>query len=216
MALAALIAMPDHSNAQHKATTAAPPFERTEQRKPCADYDPLRRPHFGDLHVHTALSFDASTQDTRNRPIDAYRFAMGAPMGIQPYDENDQPTRTVQLDRPLQFAAVTDHAEFLGEVRICTTPGLDGHWHPVCLVHRYLPRWSFMTFGAAGLSYKHRWGLCGKEGEICLNHAEGRVGRRSRPMPRRPTIAARTANSPVSSAMNGRRVPRPDKTCTTM
>lgn len=172
MAITALIAMPQDSNAQDEAATAAPPFEHTEERTPCADYDPLRRPHFGDLHVHTALSFDASTQDTRNRPLDAYRFARGAPMGIQPYDEKDQPTRTVQLDRPLQFAAVTDHAEFLGEVRICTTPGLDGHWHPVCLVHRYFPRWSFMTFGAAGLSYKHRWGLCGEEGEICLNHAE--------------------------------------------
>ena len=35
-------------------------------------------------------------------------------MGIQPYDENDQPTRTIQLDRPLDFTAVTDHSEFHG------------------------------------------------------------------------------------------------------
>ena len=44
------------------------PYSITEQREPCADYDPLRRPHFGDTHVHTAWSFDASSQDTRNKP----------------------------------------------------------------------------------------------------------------------------------------------------
>jgi len=148
-----------------------PPFERTEEREPCTDYDPLRRPHFGDLHVHTAWSFDASTQDTRNKPIDAYRFAMGEPMGIQPYDDNDRPTRTIQIDRPLHFTAVTDHSEFMGEVRICTTPGMDGYWHPVCLIHRYFPQYSFMTFGAAGLSYKQRLGPCGEDNAFCLSRA---------------------------------------------
>ena len=108
--------------------TSVPSFTRTEEREPCSDYEPLRRPHYGDLHVHTAWSFDASTQDTRNKPIDAYRFAMGEPMGIQPYDDKDQPTRTIQIDRPLDFTSVTDHAAFMGEVRICTTPGMEGHW----------------------------------------------------------------------------------------
>ncbi|MEZ5501492.1 MAG: DUF3604 domain-containing protein [Halioglobus sp.] len=134
---------------------------------PCSDYTALRRPLFGDLHVHTALSFDASSQDTRNQPADAYRFARGAAMGIQPYDENGHATRTIQLDRPLDFTAVTDHSEFLGEVHMCTTAGAPGYWHPVCMIHRYLPRYSFWTFGAAGLSYKHRWGLCGANNEIC-------------------------------------------------
>ena len=45
------------------------------EREPCASTDPLRRPFFGDTHVHTAYSFDASSQDTRNTPRDAYRFA---------------------------------------------------------------------------------------------------------------------------------------------
>jgi hypothetical protein len=51
------------------------PFERTEEREACADHDPLRRPFFGDTHVHTAFSFDASTQDTRNTPRNAYSWA---------------------------------------------------------------------------------------------------------------------------------------------
>src|SRR5262249_3846875 len=95
-------------------TLAAPPFERSEERSPCSRYHPRRHPFFGALHVPPALSLDASTQDTRNRPADAYRFAQGAPMGIQPYDSAGRALRTVQLGRPLDFTAVTDHAETFG------------------------------------------------------------------------------------------------------
>ena len=147
------------------------PYAITEDREPCDNYTALRKPHFGDFHVHTALSFDANTQDTRNLPIDAYNFAKGGAMGIQPYDENDNPQRTIQLDRPLDFTAVTDHAEFMGEVRMCSTRGLPGYWHPVCLLHRHRPQMSFLTFGAAGLSYKNRWGFCGDNAQECLNVA---------------------------------------------
>ena len=106
------------------------PFAVTEARQPCEAYHPLRQPFFGDTHVHTAYSLDASTQDTRNTPRDAYRFARGEPIGIQPYDDEGRPLRTVQLTRPLDFAAVTDHAELLGEVGICKTPGLPGTTRP--------------------------------------------------------------------------------------
>lgn len=147
------------------------PYTLTEKREPCTTFDPLRKPHFGDFHVHTALSFDANTQDTRNLPADAYKFAKGAPMGIQPYDENDKAMRTIALDRPLDFTAVTDHAEFMGEVRMCTTRGLPGYWHPVCITHRYRPKLTFLTLAAAGISYKHRWGFCGDEAQECLKYA---------------------------------------------
>jgi hypothetical protein len=147
------------------------PYSITEERDPCSDYDPLRRPHFGDFHVHTAWSFDANSQDTRNKPADAYRFAQGNPLGIQPYDENDKPTRTIKLDRPLDFTAVTDHSEFMGEMRMCTTKGLPGYWHPACVAHRYIPQMSFFTFAALGMSYKTRWGFCGDDNEICFAQA---------------------------------------------
>ncbi|MCB1856433.1 MAG: DUF3604 domain-containing protein [Pseudomonadales bacterium] len=144
------------------------PYTVTEQRAPCTDYDPLRRPWFGDTHVHTAWSFDASSQDTRNKPADAYALARGGRMGIQPYDDQDRPQREVQLDRPLDFTAVTDHSEFMGEMRLCMTPGSSGYWHPVCIAHRWLPQFSFATFGAYGMSGKKRWGFCGEDNANCF------------------------------------------------
>ena len=40
----------------------------------CEENYPEKIPLFGDLHVHTALSLDAATQGTINRPEDAYRY----------------------------------------------------------------------------------------------------------------------------------------------
>ena len=65
---------------------------------------------FGDLHVHTTFSYDGYAFGTLATPDDAYRFAKGElikhPAG---YD--------MQLSRPMDFYAVTDHSEFLGIVR---------------------------------------------------------------------------------------------------
>ena len=71
------------------------PYAITEEREPCAGYDPLRQPLLGDSHVHTAYSFDASTQDTRNTPRDAYRFAKGGLIGIPPYNAHAKASRTI-------------------------------------------------------------------------------------------------------------------------
>src|SRR5262249_36168504 len=57
------------------ASTATPGAPRAAAL--CAHRDPLRRPFFGDTHVHTALSFDAAGQGTRTTPREAYRFAQG-------------------------------------------------------------------------------------------------------------------------------------------
>jgi len=140
----------------------------TETREPCADFTPMRRPFFGDTHVHTAWSFDASSQDTRNKPAQAYAFARGERMGIQPYDSQGNAQRHIQIDRPLDFTAVTDHSEFFGEMRMCMTPGLPGYWHPVCIAHRWVPSLSFATFGAYGMAGKNRWGFCGDSNSDCF------------------------------------------------
>jgi hypothetical protein len=47
------------------------PFERTEQREPCTDFQPLKKPLYGDLHVHPSFSFDAYISSLRRDPWDA-------------------------------------------------------------------------------------------------------------------------------------------------
>jgi hypothetical protein len=105
-------------------------------RPVCVDNNPLRNVYFGDLHVHTALSFDSYAFDVRNRPDDAYQFALGNAVALPPLDSMGQGTQSLRLDRALDFAAVTDHAEFLGEVHICLTPDLPGYFAPLCETFR--------------------------------------------------------------------------------
>ncbi|MEE3278991.1 MAG: DUF3604 domain-containing protein, partial [Pseudomonadota bacterium] len=71
-----------------------------------ADQTP-RNAYFGDLHIHTRYSFDAFLFGTKTTPDDAYAFARGEPI-LHPAGFE------IQLDRPLDFYAVTDHAFFLG------------------------------------------------------------------------------------------------------
>jgi hypothetical protein len=149
------------------------PYTISEEREPCEAYHPLRQPFFGDTHVHTAYSFDASTQDTRNTPRDAYRFARGEPMGIQPYDEAGEPLRTIQLARPLDFTVVTDHAEMLGEVKLCMTPGSSGYGSIFCWIHHNHPALSFRALATRTLILRSRRGICSDGAEDCLRAAAG-------------------------------------------
>lgn len=113
----------------------------------CDDFDPARNLYWGDLHVHTGYSFDAWLHDVRTDPDQAYRFARGEPLALPPLDERGRPTQTVQLDRPLDFAAVTDHAEFLAEVQACTTPGTAAYDSTLCTDYRADQNGALVTFG---------------------------------------------------------------------
>lgn len=112
-----------------------PALERTEQREPCATHTPLRRAFFGDLHVHTNLSHDSYLSSQRNGPDEAYAYAKGGAITLP--DADGKQSINARLRRPLDFTAVTDHAEFLGALDICTTdPWRLGYWAPHCIVTR--------------------------------------------------------------------------------
>ncbi len=103
------------------AAARAVPWQRTEEREPCAAFNPLRTPYFGDLHVHTSFSMDAYIAGTRGGAREAYQFARGETLAVT--DDDEAQTRQARIERPLDFTAVTDHSEFFGEVNLCTTPG---------------------------------------------------------------------------------------------
>jgi len=68
--------------------------------------------YWGDLHTHTAYSMDAYVLNTQTTPEDAYRFAQGGTITLPDGSEH-------KLQRPLDFAAVTDHAEYFGLINVC-------------------------------------------------------------------------------------------------
>ncbi len=110
-------------------------FERTEIRDTCAQYDPQKRPMYGDLHVHTSYSFDSYLSSQRNDPSDAYRYAKGETIYLPNADGvSDIPAK---ITRPLDFASITDHAEFLGEINLCSSDASSvAYWWPHCVMMR--------------------------------------------------------------------------------
>lgn len=105
----------------------------------CRNAEPLRQPFFGETHVHTWYSFDSYLLGNYcNGPAEAFAFARGATQTLAPFDDACESIRTtpgwdeITLRRPLDFAAVTDHSEFLGEMLICTTEGEPGYNAAAC------------------------------------------------------------------------------------
>ena len=147
------------------------PDRSARGRAPCSDHNPLRNAYFGDLHVHTAYSYDGSGRGLRTTPDQAYRFARGEPIGLPPYDAEGRGTRTAQLDRPLDFAAVTDHAEAIGEVAVCLSPGAPGHDGDRCRAFRGEQRYGWLPKRLSGM-VAIRTGLrsddlCGEDAATC-------------------------------------------------
>ena len=104
---------------------AAGLFASTASHSPAAteiEQNPQKNLYFGATHVHTAYSLDAFLGGTRQTPGDAYRHAKGEAVVV-----NGQPHK---MRRPLDFAAVTDHAEYLGEMYAALNPGSPGHDNP--------------------------------------------------------------------------------------
>ena len=104
------------------------------EREDCAETHATRNAYFGDLHVHTARSMDANIFGNRTTPRQAYLFAKGEAIDFAVTE--DGATRSVKLERALDFAAVTDHASQFGEVALCTTKGSASYDTMSCQIYR--------------------------------------------------------------------------------
>ncbi len=81
--------------------------------------NPLKEAYFGEQHLHTAYSLDAYIGGARLTPSDAYRFAKG--------EEVEVGGIKLRIRAPLDWAAVTDHAEYIGERYSTMVEGAPGH-----------------------------------------------------------------------------------------
>ncbi len=146
------------------------------EREPCASQVPERQALFGDLHVHTGVSMDANALGTLATPADAYRYARGEAIDVYSGDPA-RGMRSAQIVRPLDFAAVTDHAEWMAEVSLCTTPGSATYESVGCQIYRG-EDWSLLAWvlgldgfrarigGLLGL-FGRRDDVCGEDDSIC-------------------------------------------------
>jgi hypothetical protein len=153
-------------------TTAAPAAATANEV--CANGDPHRVPLFGDVHVHTSFSFDAAANSTGATPEDANRYARGEAIPFFPISDDGKPLGTAQIDRPLDFLAVTDHGEFLGERAICRTEGSPRYDTAFCQAYRADQRQGMMMLGSVITTEdpKRIPDVCGEDLSLCPEFAK--------------------------------------------
>ena len=104
--------------------------DRWAEKEAAVPENPLKNAYFGETHVHTSFSLDAYIGGARLTPFDAYRFARGDNVSINNVQRN--------IGRPLDFVAVSDHAEFLGEMLSTQVPSAAGHYQDALIELRNL------------------------------------------------------------------------------
>jgi len=105
--------------------------QSTSDAESAVKKNPLKEAYFGETHVHTGVSMDAFIAGNRLTPDDAYRFAKGEEMMVN--------GSMHKIKRPLDFVAVTDHSEFMGEAYSLMNEGAPGHDDPVAESFRTAP-----------------------------------------------------------------------------
>ena len=97
------------------ATSTAPAAPSAPAAAALPPANPENNVYFGDVHVHTGWSFDALTNGSKTTPMDAYAWAQGkAITGSGGPD--------MQLQTPLDFYMVADHAEYMGVFNQMSNP----------------------------------------------------------------------------------------------
>ena len=103
----ALILLAGCTNEKELDNTTVEPLSTKVYTKKTAEYNPSKNAYFGDFHIHTSWSFDAFIYNVRTTPDDTYRYGKGEAI---PHVSGN----TIQMQRPLDFMAVTDHSEYMG------------------------------------------------------------------------------------------------------
>lgn len=104
----ALAALQAEVDAQNETAFSRPERGGLQVQPP----NPLKNVYFGDTHIHTDLSFDAYLFGNRLDPDAAYRVAKGQSAQLRTGER-------VELTRPLDFVALSDHAEGFGLHEAC-------------------------------------------------------------------------------------------------
>src|SRR5271157_5528727 len=102
------------NNSEAPAATQGGQAQSTQPAEARPPRNPLKNAYFGDLHLHTGYSMDAFAFGTRTTPEDSYKYAMGETVQYM--------GKAQKRIAPLDFLAVTDHAEYLGVVRDTVDP----------------------------------------------------------------------------------------------
>lgn len=87
--------------------------------------NPLKDAYFGNLHVHTGWSFDATTNGSITTPDSAYRWAKGEAIS------GGKGRPDLQILRPLDWLAVSEHSEYLGVLPLMDDPDSPLSEHPL-------------------------------------------------------------------------------------
>ena len=112
---------------------------------------------------------DANSLGTVATPDDAYRYARGEAIEVYTGDPATG-MRPARIDRPLDFAAVTDHAEWMAEVSLCTTEGSPTYDTTGCRIYRGEDKsWLARLLGLEGFRARIAGllGLTGRRSDVC-------------------------------------------------
>ncbi len=153
LAATALTAGAAALNGPKPSPTAAAAADQSTPRK--AIPPEQRRAFFGELHLHTTMSFDAWTFGTKVTPDQAYKFARGetvmVPAAQALTEQGITASGPIPVKRgwPLDFAAVTDHSEYLGAVAQLEDPNSPFSKSKIGQLLRQGGRQAFFTAGEA-------------------------------------------------------------------
>lgn len=105
ISLMACIPQPEEDTSSQVSVAAG---STTETQPAAQNEQPYSRDaFFGELHLHSGYSFDAyALMGSRAEPDNAWRFAKGEAISYRGHE--------VRRNQPLDFMALTDHAEYLG------------------------------------------------------------------------------------------------------